>query len=26
LVMGKPIALPYEKITKARLINNSGEN
>ena len=26
LVMGKPVALPYEKITKARLINNSGEN
>ena len=26
LVMGKPVALPHEKITKARLINNSGEN
>ncbi len=26
LVMGKPVALPYEKIIKARLINYSGEN
>ena len=26
LVMGKPIDIPLEKITKARLINNSGEN
>jgi ribosome maturation factor RimP len=26
LVTGKPVALPLEKITKARLINNSGEN
>ena len=26
LVTGKPVALPHEHITKARLINNSGEN
>jgi ribosome maturation factor RimP len=26
LVNEKPVTLPYEKITKARLINNSGEN
>jgi len=26
LVMEKPVAIPFEKITKARLINYSGEN